>query len=123
MFVVNFSHSLTDAQQQSIGEMLGYGAGDWWERLNVRQVRFHANIHEPFAPQVPAVVDRVGLSPEQWRNSEIVVVLPSISTLAALVLVELKKRCGYFPSVVRIKKASPITEPATYVVAEIIELE
>jgi hypothetical protein len=69
------------------------------------------------------VVDRIGLTDEQWEYESLIVVLPSIAPAAALVLTEIIARARYYPTVVRLKKEDVSVEPPVYIIAEVIPLQ
>lgn len=116
MICLNFSHPLTSAQLAAIEQLTGQKI----ERVVDIKTQFDHN--QPFAEQARAVVDGIGLSPEQWQTMSLLVNLPSLSVIAALVLAEMHGRCGYFPAVIRLKPV-PQTTPPQFEVAEIINLQ
>lgn len=77
--------------------------------------------HQPLLPQVVAIADATGLSPEQWQNESILVNLPFDSTVAAALLAELYRRMKYFPPVLRLRKV--FSARTCFEVAEILHLE
>jgi hypothetical protein len=116
MILLNFSHPLTSAQLATIEQLTEQSI----ERVLDIKTQFDHN--QPFAEQARAVVDGIGLSPEQWQTLSLLVNLPSLSAIAALVLAEVHGRCGYFPAAIRLKPV-PQTTPPQFEVAEIINLQ
>ena len=79
--------------------------------------------HEsPFGEQVRALADRVGLSPEEWQTTPLLVVSPSLNFIAVTLLAELHGRMGYFPAMVRLRPVLD-SNPTRYEVAEVINLQ
>ena len=76
----------------------------------------------PFAAQIDALVNQVGLTAEQWQTASILVVLPSLNFIAAVLLANLHGRMGYFPSVVRTRAVAGGL-PRRYEVAELLDLQ
>lgn len=115
MLLINFSHPLTDAQRQAAEALTG-GVID--RALNVRTQFDHA---AAFAEQVAALVDGIGLTAQEWQSLPLLVIPPSLSTIACAVLAELHGRCGHFPPVLRLR---PIANsmPPQFEVAEIVNL-
>lgn len=116
MVILNFSHPLTPAQVADIERLTGRKA----ERVVDIKVQFD---HEkPFAEQAEALVESIGLSVEEWQATRLLVNLPSLNTIAALVLAELHGRMGYFPAAVRLRPIAG-TAPPQFEVAEILNLQ
>ncbi|GIV86403.1 MAG: hypothetical protein KatS3mg054_0432 [Chloroflexus sp.] len=115
MIILNFGHPITD--EQASEQLRGHG----WRRRRRRQrtVKVQVDMDAPLAPQIAALVDTIGFTAEEWQNKSIVVNLPGLSTAAAVLIVELHGRMGYFPPVVRLKQEGT---PPRFVVAEVINL-
>src|SRR5262245_66573036 len=105
MILLNFAHPLTAAQRASVERC----SGQVLER--VIEVKTQLNHDQPCVAQVRQMVEAVGLSSEEWQSLPLVVHLPSLSTVAALVVAELHGRCGYFPAVLRLKPVPDTTPP------------
>jgi hypothetical protein len=116
MTILNFTHPLTAAQLAAIEQLTGQTSEQ------VVDIKMQFDHNQPFAEQARAVVDGIGLSPEQWQTMSLLVNLPSLSAIAALVLAELHGRCGYFPAVLRLRPV-PNTTPPQFEPAEIINLQ
>jgi hypothetical protein len=116
MILLNLTHPLTGEQKAQIETHTGQPI----ERLIERMAQF--DTAQPFAEQVTALVDALGLTPAEWQQAAIVVVPPSLNFGAAALLAELHGRCGYFPPIVRTRPA-PGSLPPKYEVAEIINLQ
>jgi hypothetical protein len=116
MILLNFTHPLTDEQRAQIETMTGENI----ERVIDAPAHFdHAR---PFAEQVAALLDGLGLAPVEWQTTPLLVNLPALSPIAATVLAELHGRMGYFPPVVRLRPVADALPPR-YEVAEIINLQ
>lgn len=116
MILLNFAHPLTAAQRAEVERY----SGQTVER--VIEVKTQLDHEQPFVPQVRQVVEAVELTPEEWQTLPLVVQLPSLNVIAAMVIAELHGRCGYFPSVLRLKPV-PATTPPRFAVAEIVNLQ
>ncbi|XWX03073.1 CRISPR-associated protein Csx15 [Aggregatilineales bacterium SYSU G02658] len=116
MTLLNFSHPLTEAQRQQLAALIGQPVEQ------VIEVKSHFDVMEPFGPQVVALVDGLGITPEQWQRDAWLVMLPSLNYAAGVVLAELHGRMGHFPAIVRLRSV-PGLVLTEYEVAEIINLE
>jgi hypothetical protein len=116
VIVLNFAHPLTPEQQRQIEAL----AGQPVERV----IAIDAQIDpaRPLIPQVVAMVDRVGFSPEEWQTLPILLLLPSLNYSAGVLLAELHGRMGHFPSIIRLRPV-PEAVPPRFEVAEIIPLQ
>ncbi|MBT9252166.1 MAG: hypothetical protein KM296_00420, partial [Brockia lithotrophica] len=95
MVLINFSHPFTPEQLQQIRELTGKEI----ERLI--DVDAQIDLQGPIVPQIVAMVDRVGLTPQEWQTLPIIVNPPSLNFSAVVLMAELHGRCGYFPAAVR----------------------
>lgn len=116
MILLNFSHPLTPDQLAYIETLTGQPVAE------VRGEMAEFDHESPFAEQVRALADRVGLSPEEWQTTPLLVVPPSLNFITAVLLAELHGRMGYFPPVVRLRPVEGST-PTRYEVAEVINLQ
>ena len=116
MILINFSHPLTEAQQQAIEAITSQQI----TRLIERMPQF--DVAQPFAAQATALVDDVDLTPKEWQQAPLLINLPSLNYGAAAVLAELHGRCGYFPPLVRLRPAAD-SLPPQFEVAEIVNLQ
>ncbi|RME97322.1 MAG: hypothetical protein D6768_19945 [Chloroflexi bacterium] len=116
MLLINFSHPTTAEQRAQIEAL----AGQPITRTIERMAQF--DTAEPFAPQVTALVDSVGLDAAGWQSEPLLLILPSLNFGAAALLAELHGRCGYFPPIVRTRPV-PNALPPRFEAAEIINLQ
>jgi len=116
LILLNFSHPFTAEQLERLEELTG--------RKVDRVIEIDAQIdtHQSLAPQVAAMADRAGLTPEEWQTLPIIVNPPSLNFSAVTLLAELHGRCGYFPAIVRLRPV-PGSLPTRFEVAEIINLQ
>jgi len=114
--LVNFSHPFTGDQLRELEKAVGQPL----ERVIDQPAQFDPG--GSFRAQGRELVDAVGLSPDQWQTTRLVVSLPGHQAIAALVLAELHGRSGHFPAVVRHRRreASPLP---SFDVAEVIDLQ
>ena len=89
---------------------------------DVKEVDTQFDQAKPFDEQAAELVESVGLSSEQWQTERILVNLPSLNTIAALLLAEMHGRMGYFPSVLRLRPVAG-SAPPQFEVAEILNLQ
>jgi hypothetical protein len=115
MILVNFSHPLTPTQPEAVATMTG-------QKIDrVIEARAQFDHERPFVPQIRALAEQVGLTPEDWQTLPIVVNPPSLHVIAAALLAELHGRMGYFPSILRLRPV-PGSNPPQFEVAEILNL-
>ncbi len=116
MIIINFSHPLTQENMKQIEELT---------KDSISQV---FNIHtqlDParlFAPQVRALINEARIDPVLLQTTPIVVNLPSLASIAALVMAELHGRMGYFPAILRMRLVEGAVPPR-FEVAELIDLQ
>ena len=116
MILLNFSHPITAEQQAQIEARTGRKV----EKIIAIPVQF--NNEESFLPQLQELTAKITLTSEELQTKPILVNLPSLNTIAALLLAELHGRMGYFPPVLRLRPVTGITPPR-FEVAEIINLQ
>lgn len=116
MILLNFSHPLSK-EQLSITENLVSTSFD-----SVVDIKTHLNHQESFPLQVKNLIDGVPLTSQQWQNSRILVVPPSLSIISCVLLSELHGRMGYFPAVLRVKPV-PGSTPPVFEPAEVLNLQ
>lgn len=116
MVLLNFSHPFTPEQLRQLEELAG--------RKVDRVVEIDAQIdpQQPIVPQITAMADRAGLTPQEWQTLPLLVNPPSLNFSAVTLLAELHGRCGYFPPVVRLRPV-PGSVPPRFEVAEIVNLQ
>jgi hypothetical protein len=71
---------------------------------------------------VRALVDAVGLTPQEWQTAPLVVIPPALNFIAVIVLAELHGRVGYFPTVARLRPL-PDTLPPQFEIGEVVNLQ
>jgi len=116
MILLNFAHPLTPEQIAQI-EALSY------QKIE-RVVEFPSQVdpQQPLAPQVVAMADAAGLTPQQWQTESILINLPSLNYSAALLIAELHGRMGYFPPCLRLRPVKDALPPR-FEVAELLNLQ
>ncbi|KKC28651.1 CRISPR-associated protein Csx15 [Caldanaerobacter subterraneus] len=115
MFLINFSHPLTENQIQKLEEKLGQKI----ER--VVEIDAYIDQQKSLIPQIVELVDRVGFTPHEWQTVPFILNPPSLSISAVTLLAEVHGRCGYFPPVLRLRPIEG-SLPLQFEVAEIISL-
>lgn len=116
MILLNFSHPLTPQQLDSIRQRIA----EPLERVIAVPVQF--DHHQPFLPQLEALMARIDLSPEEWQTASLLVNPPSLNFITALLLAEIHGRTGYFPPIVRLRPVKDALPPR-YEVAEVLNLQ
>ena len=121
MLILNFAHPLTDEHLARIEELTGQKP----ERVIV--INSQIDTQQPLAPQVAAMADAAGLTPEEWQTAPILVNPPALNFSAVVLLAELHGRMGCFPPCIRMR---PVVDehgnrvvPPRFEVAEILNLQ
>ncbi|HOV79305.1 MAG TPA: CRISPR-associated protein Csx15 [Bacillota bacterium] len=116
MVLINFSHPFTHEQLRQLEEL----ARKKVER--VIEVSAQIDPQQPIVPQIAAMADRTGLTPQEWQTTPLIINPPSLSISAVTLLAELHGRCGYFPAVVRLRPVAS-SVPPQFEMAEIVNLQ
>ena len=117
MQVLNFGHPLTADVLEAIAD-----SPHVEERISgIRDIKAQVSNDEGFGPQATALVESIGWSGLQWQANPFALVLPGLAPLAAAVLAEVHGRCGYFPSIIRLKPVQGATPPR-FAFAEVVSL-
>jgi len=116
MILLNFSHPLTTEQQAQIEALTGRKV----EKIIAVPVQF--NNEESFLQQLQELMANLPLTSEELQTKPILVNLPSLNTIATLLLAELHGRMGYFPPILRLRPVKNATPPR-FEVAEILNLQ
>jgi hypothetical protein len=116
MLILNFSHPLTPDQLAQVEMLTGQAVTE------VRGEMPQFDHASPFAAQVRALVERVGLSPEAWQTAPLVVNPPGYAPAVAVLLAEMHGRSGHFPALLRLRPVANST-PTRYEVAEVVNLQ
>jgi hypothetical protein len=116
MKIINFAHPLTENNFMQI------------ERLTQQKVDSVISIPSQFdpsvdfVPQVNQLIQSMNMGSHDWQTETILVNLPSLNTIAAVLLAELHGRMGYFPAILRLRAVDGAVPPQ-FEVAEIINLQ
>jgi len=116
MILLNFSHPLTPDHLAQIEAL----AGDTVARVVNVPAQFDHD--QGFAGQVKALADRVGLTSQEWQTVPLLVNPPAFNFIAVTLLAHLHGRCGYFPTVLRMRPI-PGSTPPRFAVAELVNLQ
>ena len=116
MIILNFSHPLISQHVQQIESLAGESVTE------VRDIPARFDNQRPFADQVRALVDDIGLSPADWQTLPLIINPPSYTFAAVVLVAELHGRMGYFPTLLRMRPI-PDSTPHRFEVAEIISLQ
>ena len=115
MILLNFAHPLTPEHLEQIESLTG-------QKVQ-RVIEIHSQIdpQQPLVPQVVALADKAGLSPEEWQTLPLLVNPPALNFIAVVLLAELHGRCGYFPAHLRLRPVQG-SIPPRFEVAEVLDL-
>ena len=116
MILLNFSHPLTTEQLAQVETLACQKVAE------VRGEMPQFNHDTPFAEQMRTLADRVGLGPDEWQTTPLLVNPPGYAPAAAALLAELHGRCGYFPTILRLRPV-PGSTPPRFEVAELVNLQ
>ena len=116
MILLNFSHPLS-AEQLLIAESLVSS-----KFTSIIDIKTHLDHQTSFPSQVKKLVGDITLTSQQWQNSKILLVPPSLSIVSCVLLSELHGRMGYFPAVLRVKPV-PGSTPPVFEPAEVLNLQ
>ena len=116
MILLNFSHPLS-AEQLLIVESLVSS-----KFTSIIDIKTHLDHQTSFPSQVKKLVGDITLTSQQWQNSKILLVPPSLSIISCILLSELHGRMGYFPAVLRVKPV-PGSTPPVFEPAEVLNLQ
>ena len=121
MLILNFAHPLTEEHLAQIERLTGQKV----ERVIV--VNSQIDTQKPLAPQVAAMADAAGLSPEEWQTSPILINPPALNFSAVALVAEMHGRMGYFPPCIRMRPVvgpdGQRVVPPRFEVAEILNLQ
>lgn len=115
MRIINFGHPLNGGVLQDLVQVTDAVIGE------VKDVKCQVDNDQPFEDQARGLVDSVGWTSEEWQTRPFMLVPPGLAPLALCVVAEIHGRCGYFPSVVRLKPLKGQVPPQ-FVFGEIIVL-
>jgi hypothetical protein len=116
MRIINFAHPLTENNILQI-ESLAQQKVD-----SVISIPSQFDPSVDFVPQVNQLIKSMNVGAHDWQTETILVNLPSLNTIAAVLLAELHGRMGYFPAVIRLRAVDGAI-PQKFEVAEIINLQ
>lgn len=121
MILLNFAHPLTDEHLAQIEALTGQPV----ERVVV--IDSQIDTQQPLAPQIVAMADAAGLTPEEWQTAPLLINPPALNFSAVALLAELHGRMGYFPPCLRMR---PVVDeqgnrvvPPRFEVAEVLNLQ
>lgn len=116
MLILNFAHPLTTAQQGQIETLNGSAIEE------IRTIKVQIEQEQPLAPQVEALLEKCGLSAEEWQSRLLLINPPGYAPVAFALLAGIHGRIGHFPALIRQRPrgGNPIT---TYEIAEVLPLQ
>ena len=116
MILLNFSHPLTAGHLAQVEALTGQAVA------RVVGVPVEIDSDRDLAEQVAAIVDGIGIAPEEWQPLPLLVNLPGYAPAAAVLLAELHGRIGHFPDVLWLRFVED-SVPVRYEVADVLRLQ
>ena len=107
MQILNFAHPLTEEQLSRIEELAGA------KITGVINIDSQIDTAKPIEEQIAAMLDRTGLTSEEWQTKPLLVNLPSLNYSAAAMLAQLHGRMGYFPQSCGCARSPIASRPAS----------
>ncbi len=121
MLLLNFAHPLTEEHLAQVEALTSQKV----ER--VIAINSQIDTQQPLAPQIVAMADAAGLTPEEWQTAPILINPPALNFSAVLLIAELHGRMGYFPPCIRMRPVvgpdGQRVVPPRFEVAEILNLQ
>lgn len=115
MILINFSHPLTDQQMAQVVALVG-------ATPEVRAIDAQIDRERPLAEVAVELVDRVGLTADEWQTIPLLINPPALAPLAVVVLAEIHGRAGGFPAMLNVRPIAG-SIPTRYEVAEVLNLQ
>lgn len=112
--LVNFARPMESTQIEQLEDLL---EAEIDETINAPG---QLNDDQPYLPQVRAMIDAVGLTPEEWQGLPLVVNIHPFAPAAAAVLAWLHGLRGYFPEIVRMRRNE---ETGCFEVVEVLNIQ
>lgn len=115
MYILNFSHPLTEQQKSQIQLLANATIED------IKTVHVQIDQAQVLEPQITTILDSIQFTPEEWQMHSFLINPPGYAPAAFVLLAMLHGRIGHFPALIRMRpKHDPIT---TFEVAEILNLQ
>jgi hypothetical protein len=116
MLILNFSHPLTEEQQQQTMALLEV------EQLELRDIKVHIDRSIPMGEVARDLAEAAKLSSHEWQSLAFVINPPGLAPLALALVAEIHGRSGGFPSMLNLR---PIADavPTRYELAEVVNLQ
>lgn len=115
MLILNYTHPLNADQVAQIAQMVG-------SEPEVRTIPVKIDNTQPLVPQMRAMVDAAGLTPDEWQTTPFIINPPGLAPATSVLLAEIHGLIGHFPSIIRLRPVVGST-PVAYEVAEIVNLQ
>ncbi len=114
--ILNFAHPLTPAHLDQIRTQR-----EGLEIARVIEIPTHFTDDAPYEGQLPALVDRAGLTSPEWQTVPLLVNPPGYAPITAALLAYIHGLRGEFPELIRLTRAPD--QPGVYVVSSLIPLQ
>jgi hypothetical protein len=114
MILLNFTHPLTPSQLQGVESLFGE------KREICPDIPIQFDLNRFFKTQIRTLTAHLPVTPRQWLMRIFLINLPSLASIAALLLADLQGWMGYFPAILHLRSAESPTPPR-FEVAELID--
>lgn len=115
MYVLNFTHPITDEQLDQLTKLLGTD-------LDVMDMPTQLDLSRPIVEQIEGILDSVDWSSTDWQTKQFIVNPPGLSTAASVLLAAVHGRVGYFPPVIVLRREEGTTPPK-FLISEVVNLQ
>jgi len=112
--LINFARAMDVSQTQQLEHLLGVEIDETIE------VSGQLQDDQSYLPQIRAMIDAAGLTPEEWQSLPLVVNVHPFAPAATAVLAWLHGLRGYFPDVVRMARSE---QTGRFEVFEVLKLQ
>jgi hypothetical protein len=113
--LLNFAHPTTGEQLDGLRAETGI-----WI-LEVIKIDVHFDDDRGYTEQISEIVDAAGLTEDDWQTLPLIVNVPAFAYIAAGVIAEIHGRAGYFPTILRLRRAPD--DNTRFLFAEPIKLQ
>jgi hypothetical protein len=118
VLIVDFTHPLGNEQLSQISNQTGAHIA---EVVQPPVIPIHFDEDLSFEDQIRHVVDLVGITDEEWQETQILVNVPGYAPITAALIADIHGRMGHFPKIIRLKRTS--SDSSRYELAELMQLQ
>lgn len=114
--IINFTHPLTKKTLKQIEQLTKRHIDE------VIEIKTQLDEYDTFDSQIDELIDKIGLTSEQWQEGQFLIHIPGFAQAAATVIAKLHGRMGHFPTIVRLRTVRN-KNPREFELAEILNLQ